>query len=146
MVCRSACVSPAFFLLAAQRKTAGETPAPQKPAFLLCAIFQDFQKRPVMQLFNCNSGQAFRLRFADRSAIDRAQEEIQQALAGGGVVEHVADERGLRRFLDKILEARGGRIESFKKKRKYCRVARGQLRRMQVPSLIVRGNERVLDM
>jgi len=48
MVCRGAGVSPAIFLLAARRQTAGETPAPRKIAFLLCAIFQNFEERAVM--------------------------------------------------------------------------------------------------
>src|SRR5580704_14618813 len=98
-----------------------------------------------MQFLDCDSGQAFRFRFADRSAVNCAQEKIQQALPRGGIVEYVADERGLRRFLDEILEPRGSGIEPFEKKRKHGRVARGKLCRMQIPTLVVRGNKRMLD-
>ncbi len=43
-------------------------------------------------------GQAGRERFllGDRAARDAAQEVVEQALPGRGVVEHVADERRLR--------------------------------------------------
>src|SRR5579862_1298467 len=98
-----------------------------------------------MQLLDCHPGQTLRFRFADCPAVDRAQEKIQQALPRGGVVEHVADERGLRRFLDEIFEPRGRGIEPFKKERKHGRVTSRKLSRMQVPALVVRGYERMLD-
>ena len=64
------------------------------------------------------------------------QEEVQQALHHGGIVEHLADARGLRGFLDEIAQALRGRIEIFKEKRIDGRKARGKLRGMQVPTLI----------
>ena len=40
-----------------------------------------------------------------RAAVDRAQEVVEQALAGRGVVEDVADERRLRRLVDEVRAA-----------------------------------------
>lgn len=69
-----------------------------------------------MQFLRGHSGQAFRFGFTDRAAVDRPQEKIQQTLAGGGIVEHVAHQRGLRRLLHKIFQPRSRRIQPLEKK------------------------------
>src|ERR1043165_1446081 len=74
-----------------------------------------------------------RLLLGDRAAGDAAQEVVEQALAGRGVVEHVADQGGLRRLVDEVLEAlRGGR-EAIEEEAVDGTVARGQLSGMEIP-------------
>src|SRR4029077_2401976 len=115
------------------------------PALRFRAVLEDFQERAHPQFFDADSSQSFRLRFANGPAIDRAQEKIQETLPCCSVVEYVANEGSFSCFLNEIFEPRGRRVESFEKKRKHSRVARGKLCRMQVPTLIVCGHERMLD-
>src|SRR4029453_15607180 len=53
---------------------------------------QDPEERPAADLVEGEPGRG-RLFGRDGPAVEAAQEEVQQALAGGGVVEDVADER-----------------------------------------------------
>ena len=64
--------------------------------------------RPLFSTASC---------FADRAAVQRAQEVVQQSLSGRGVVEDVADERGLRGLGDEVAEPLGRRVEPFEEER-----------------------------
>ena len=68
---------------------------------------------------------------------------VQQTLAGCRVVEDLADERGLARFRDEVLEARGRRVETLQEERVERGVARRELRRVEVPTLVEAVRERV---
>jgi hypothetical protein len=48
--------------------------------------------------------------FRDGSAVDGAQEVVQQALSRRGVVENISDERGLRGLRHKISEPFGSLV------------------------------------
>ena len=96
-----------------------------------------------MQFLGSYSSQAFRFCFTDRPAIDCPQEIIQQALTRGGIVKHVSDERGFGRFLDEIFQTSGCGIQPFQKKRIHRGVPRRELRGVQVPSLVIRRNQRM---
>src|SRR5580692_3180441 len=78
--------------------------------------------------------------------MDRLQEVIQQTLHHGGIVKHLTDSRSLRGFLDEIFQARGGRIEILEEKRIDRREPRGELRGMQIPTLIETEFQRTADM
>src|SRR5438552_477616 len=89
---------------------------------------------PVVYAAQLNQIKGFLLR--DRAGVDAAQEEVEQALAGGGVVEDVADQRRLRRLVDEVLEPRPGGVDALEEEAVQRAVARHELRRMQIPALI----------
>ena len=97
---------------------------------------QDLHERPRRELVERQAALLDRLLLRDRAAVHRAQEVVQQALPGRGVVEHVADERRLRRLLDEVAQALGRGVEAFEEERVDRGVARRQLRRVQVPALV----------
>src|SRR5207244_3425987 len=74
-----------------------------------------------------------RLVLRDGAAVHRTQEVIQQSLPRRGIVEYVADERGLRRLLNEIAKAFRCGVEPLEEERVDRGIARGELRRMQVP-------------
>ena len=51
-----------------------------------------------------------RLLFGERAAIHAAQQEIEQSLAGSGIIKHVSDQRGLRCLVHEISQPARGRI------------------------------------
>src|SRR5688572_5537082 len=66
------------------------------------ARLQDLHERPPPQLVHRQpGGQGLFLR--EGAAVDAAQEEVEQALAGGGVVEDVADQSRLGRLGHEVL-------------------------------------------
>ena len=83
--------------------------------------------------------------FGEGSAAQSTEEVVEEALAGGGIVEHVSDEGGLGGFLDEVLETRGGDRQAFEKERVDGGVATGELRGVQIPTLIESVFERVPD-
>src|SRR6185295_12130202 len=97
---------------------------------------QDLQEGARLHLLEAQP-RGRRLLGSDGPAAEAAQEEIQQALARGGIVEHVALKRGLRRFLREGLETAQRRLEAFEEERVDGGVAGGQLRGVQVPALVV---------
>src|SRR5260221_6441983 len=106
--------------------------------------FHDLHERPAAQLVECEAGgQRFILR--DRAAVQCAKEVVEQALAGGGVVEDIADERGLSCLLDEVVEPVRGRFQSLEEERVDGGVARRKLGGIEVPSLVVGVDERVAD-
>src|SRR5258708_318656 len=70
---------------------------------------------------------------------------IQQPLTRCGIVEDFTDEGSLRSFANKVAQAFRGRIEPFEEKGIDGRVARGQLRGVKIPALVITVHERVED-
>src|ERR1700722_15955246 len=121
------------------------SPPVKIPLFILClaAAFHDFQERSTAQFVDGEPGcRRFLLR--ESAAIQAAQQEIEQALAGGGIVEHVAHQSGLGGLTDKVSQAGGSRIKALQKKRKDRGIARGKLAGMQIPALVITVRERAL--
>src|ERR1051325_2417510 len=110
--------------------------SPAKKVSQILSVLQNLHERGRHKLVVGQTRQPRRLFFGYRAAIDRAQKIIQKALARRGIVEHVANQRGLRGFLDEIAQTLGSRVEALQKECVDRRVACRQLRRMQVPSLI----------
>src|SRR5215210_3954427 len=108
------------------------------------AALQDPDEAARAQLVERESGRE-RLLFRQRAAVHPAQEIIEEALAGRGVVEDVAHQRRLSGLGHEVLEALGRGGESFEEEGVDRGVARRELRRMQVPALVVRVDERVAD-
>src|SRR5262245_25053856 len=67
----------------------------QSPYQLASAVFQDLDEGAPSQLLE-REARSQHLLLRDRPARDAAQEKVQEALPGGGVVEDVPHERGLR--------------------------------------------------
>src|SRR5437762_6881113 len=64
-----------------------------------CSSLQDSDERSRPQLLERQAAHLNGFVLADRTAAERAQEVVQQSLARRRIVEHVADERRLRRLL-----------------------------------------------
>src|SRR5262249_16419665 len=96
---------------------------------------EDLRERAELHLVARQPG-ARDLVEVDRAAVERAQEVVEQTLAGGRVIEDLTDQRRLRRFLDEVAQALGRLAEAFAKESEAGRVAHWQLRRVQVPALI----------
>src|SRR6185295_19912904 len=99
------------------------------------SIFEDPKKGFAAELIEREPAQLERFILGDRAAIKRAQEIVQQPLSRRGIVEHVADECRLCGLLDERLQPFRGRAEPFEEECEHRDVTRGQLRRMQIPSL-----------
>ena len=112
------------------------------PLILFSPALKNFQERARAQFLERQTG-GERFLFCDRAASESAQEEIEQALAGRGIVEDVAKQRGKRGFFDKCFQAIGGASQTFEEKKINSGVTRDELRRVQIPALIVSGAERV---
>src|SRR4051812_45681329 len=74
---------------------------------------QNPHERPPPQLLQGQPRPLQRLLFRDRPAVDGAQEVVEEALAGGGVVEDLADQRGLGGLMNEIAQAVGGGVEAL---------------------------------
>src|SRR5207237_1626345 len=68
-----------------------------------------------------------------------------ESLTRRGIVEHIAEERGLRGLGDEVQQPLGGRFEAFEKECVHRRIPRDQLRGMQIPALVEGVGERVAD-
>src|SRR5215204_7763868 len=99
-------------------------------------VLQNLDEGAGAQFVGREPAQARGLRLGESAAVDRAQEVVEQTLTRRRVVEHVADERGARGLLDKVAQTLRGRPEAFEEEGVDGRVARRQLRRVQVPALI----------
>ena len=111
-----------------------------------------FARRPFRIFTNERAAQLLerearreRLLLGERAAVHAAQEVVEQALAGRGVVEDVADERRLAGLLDEVAQALGRGGEAFEEEGVDRGVARRQLRGVEVPALVVAVDERVAD-
>src|SRR5258708_27747049 len=93
--------------------------------------FHDLHERPAAQLVECETRRQ-RLILRDRAAVQCAKEVVEQALAGGGVVEDIADECGLSRLLDEVVKTVRGRFQSFEEKRVDGGIARRKLRGIEI--------------
>src|SRR5882672_6323721 len=63
---------------------------------------QNLDEGLAPQLLEREAALLDRLGFGDRPAIHRAQEVVQQPLSGRRIVEHIADQRRLRRLLHEV--------------------------------------------
>src|SRR5207237_5950102 len=104
----------------------------------------DLHERAAAQLVERETG-AERFLFRDRAAVHSAQEVVEQPLSRCGVVEDVADERCLSRFLNEVAEPIGRGAERLDEERVDGGVTRRQLRGIQIPPLVVSVDERVAD-
>src|SRR5256714_8418623 len=73
-----------------------------QPSATFAPALQDLHERSAAQLLEREAAHLDRLAFRDGAAVQGAQEIIQQSLSGRRIVEHVADERGLRRLVDEV--------------------------------------------
>src|SRR6185503_16824996 len=85
------------------------------------------------------------LYFRDRAAIHCAEKVIQQALTCCRVIKNVPDEGCFRRFLDEVLQTLRSGIETLEEESIHRGVACWQLRGMQVPTLVERVHQRMLN-
>src|SRR6202011_2984175 len=67
---------------------------------------QDLHERAAAQLLQREAG-GQRLLLGDGAAVERAEEVVEEALTGRGVIEDVADQRGLPRLFDEVAQALG---------------------------------------
>src|SRR5579885_2751261 len=100
------------------------------------AVANNFHERQSAQFRERQAGQGAGLLFRDGPALHGPQERIQQPLAGGGVVEDLADARGLGRLLYKITQPPRGAFQVLQKEDIERGIARGKLGRMQIPALV----------
>ena len=80
--------------------------------FLVRPILHDLDERAPVQFLQRDAG-GHGLGFGDGAAGDAAQEEVEQALAGGGVIEHVAAERGLGCGVDEAVQPPAGVVQAL---------------------------------
>src|SRR4030095_1472182 len=104
---------------------------------------QDGDERAAAKLVEGQGAALGGVRLRERAAAHGAQEVIEQALAGGGVVEDVTDQRRLRRLADEVAQPLGGRVEALEKEGVERGVAARQLGGMEVPALVEALFERV---
>jgi hypothetical protein len=109
------------------------------------SALDNLHKRPRSQLVQRQAGERADLVLTNGPAVERAQEEIQQSLSRGRVVEHRARERGLGGLPDQIEQSLRCSVQAFQEERIDGRVARDQLRGVQIPALIEGVGERVAD-
>jgi len=98
----------------------------------LPAIARDGGEAPPAQLVQGDSGRE-RLLLAQRPAGRPAQEEVEESLPRGRVVEGVARERRLAELADEVAQPLGRAGEPFEEERVQRTVAGGELGRVQVP-------------
>src|SRR5690606_39847092 len=87
-----------------------------------------------------------RLVLGDGPAVDRPQEVVEEALAGGRVVEDLAHQSRLRRLVDEVRQTLSGLIESLQEEPEHGGVPGRKLGGMQIPSLIDRMHEGMANM
>src|SRR5258706_2164025 len=112
---------------------------------LPAAVLQDLDERAAAQLGGGQAAHLDGLGFRDRAAVPGAEEEIEQALAGRGVVEDVADEGRLSGLRDEVRQPRRRGFEAVEEERVERGVARGELRGVEVPPLVVGVREGMAD-
>src|SRR5215471_813250 len=100
------------------------------------AVLQDRDEGAAADLVDGQAGHLHRARLGDRAGLDRAQEVVEESLPGRGVVEDVAHERRLRGLVDEVPEPLPRGVDAHEKELEQRRVARHQLRRVQVPALV----------
>ena len=105
---------------------------------------EDLQERAALDLFDAQA-RARGLVGGEGPAEEAAQEEVEQALSGRGVVEDLAEESGLRGLLGEGMKATRGGIEALEEERVDRGVARGKLGGMEVPALVVGVDQGVAD-
>src|SRR5262249_17391337 len=86
-----------------------------------------------------------RVVFADGAGAHGADEVVEEPLPSRGVVEARPEERRLCRPLDEVPEARGRLLETREEERVDGRVPCGELRRVEIPALVVPGGQRPGD-
>src|SRR5215204_3587472 len=106
-------------------------------------VLEDAHEGPSTELVGRHARHADGLVLRQRTAVDGAEEEVEQALAGCRVVEHVADERRLSRALHEVAKASALLFETRQEERVDGRIACHELRRMQIPPLIEYRLERM---
>src|SRR5206468_2755719 len=85
---------------------------PLLPRKLRPAVFEDGEEGAGAEFFQRDAGGDGFL-FRQRAAIDAAEEEIEQALAGGGIVEDRALQRCLRGLGDEVAQPRRRRRQAL---------------------------------
>lgn len=83
----------------------------------LGASFEDLEERAGLQFFEGQRGGGGDFFLGHGARIDRLEEEVQEALAGGGVVEDVSNEGRLSSFLHEVLQSLAGCAHSAEEER-----------------------------
>src|ERR1051325_11744952 len=86
------------------------------PGSCSATSLQNLHERSRAQLVQREAGRQG-LVFRQRAAVDAADEIVEQALPGRGVVEDIADQRGLSRLLHEIAQPFGCGGEAFEEER-----------------------------
>src|SRR3981189_805919 len=108
----------------------------------LAAVGEDLQEGAPAQLLERDAGDE-RLFLRECAAVDAAEEEVEQALAGGGVVEHVAHQRRLRGLADEVLQPLARRGQALEEEAVDGAIAARELGGVQVPALVEAVHQRV---
>ncbi len=98
MASRAACESSAD----ARRVFVRANVTKQRSRLLGLPVVQDFRERPGAQFVQREACQLLRFLFGQSAAVNRAQKIVEQSLTCGRVVEDIADQCGLRRFLNEV--------------------------------------------
>src|SRR5262249_16865110 len=85
------------------------------------------------------------LRFGDRAGAHAAEEEAEECLSRGWLVEHSADELCVRRTTKEGLESRTGELHPLEVEARDGRVPRDELRGVEDPALKEAACEGVAD-
>src|SRR5688572_12088462 len=90
----------------------GKRPAaPTSALRLIPTVIEYFNERGGAKFLQGDAGSPCGFFGRDRAAVYCAEEEVKQALAGGGIVEDVADQGGAGGFFDEVAEAFAGGVE-----------------------------------
>ncbi len=65
------------------------------------------------------------LLLSDRTAVERPEEVVEQALSGGSVIEHVTDQSGLGGLFHEVAEAFARRSQPLQEEGEHCGEASG---------------------
>src|SRR4029453_11885427 len=106
-------------------------------------VLQDPHEPSPQQLVERHAGHRHRFVLPKRAAIYGAEEKVEESLTRRGVVEHVTDERRLRRALHEIPKPGALLLDSGEEKRIHGGIPGHELCRVQIPSLIEARLERM---
>src|ERR671926_409816 len=108
----------------------------------MLSAFENSDERAGAEFFEREAGQPQSFLFGERTGVEGAQEVVKEALTRR-VVEDVANEGSLGGLLDEVAQALRGGVEPFEEEGIDGGVASGELRGVQVPSLVEAVRERV---
>lgn len=96
------------------------------------SVSQNFQERARFQFGEAQARPRQRLFPGDCAGVDRAQEEVEQSLAGSSVVEDAVGQRGPRGIRDEVMKPLRSLLQPLQKERVDRRVTCRKLGGMKV--------------